>query len=262
MFAIRRLSCCLALALAACARNDAATRRFESLVEYWRWNNYWAGTTYLGQKYVPGRSVRLLMFWHDREPPDGNDQWAWSLIGFCSEDLNVCQAYPNVTTALPTGEMEIGGLNSRAAFQKFVNEKLHNGDGIPRERSLTIDEFATQEISVVLPNLDPPRPIRNREERVKLNEEVQDLLKPLGCQGPSGITKPHLLIPYYGDTDPAIFVYRECGPEVEPPRVSVAVTRREEGIWYVSAMSLIRDENEVRRLRKLIEGALMIEVAP
>jgi hypothetical protein len=239
----------LLLLMAGCfGQSSDADRHVMLLTEHWRWKQYWEGTTELGSLYRAGRAFQALIFWHTSEMPSG--------VGFCSTELAVCQYLLAETVyemKLPPGD------DLRSGFKRFLDSGLGLSAPslyqLPPERE---NNYTSEPTKIVLPMLDPPKPIRDRE--VRPPAEIEALAKSLGC----GVyektgCKIRLLIPFYSLSDPYIPVYRECPPCVGL-KPAVFFMRFDEGRWWRRATDFTDDPITVDRMRRQIEKALMVEV--
>jgi hypothetical protein len=236
-------------AMGCFGQTPAADEPVKQLVEHWRWEQYWNGSTELGPLYRAGREFEALLFWRtSKAPPD---------LGFCSIDLGVCHYGPTQPNFDLVDRMKISaGEDLRTALKHFSTSAFEEDphaiiqDGIPDVADLT-----TELVKITLPPLDPPRPIRDR--KAPPQDEVQALVRSLlGCKPDC---KAHLLIPYFSSDDPWVPVYFEC-TVCQVPKTIIRAMWAGEGQWWTPISSWGHDPADVARTRRLIEKALMLEI--
>jgi hypothetical protein len=240
-----------------CYGQSPAAEHLNQLYEHWRWEAYWDGTTSLGAKYMPGAEFSALFFWH-------TDDFGTS-EGFCAAALNLCQFYPSIRyigtqyeTAISSGE------DIQSAFGKFLGNSFGQYDSIlwrgrPHPSAPNPADYKAEVVTMVLSNLDPPKAIRERTEPPRARTEK--LLANFGCSRDQKECDYHLLIPFYGESDLNVPIYRECLAKCNyPPAILFPKWIDEESVWWQGAMDITSDPAQVRRFRQQIEKALLVEV--
>lgn len=254
-FSWTRLAAGVALSLCVATTchgaTPAARRRLTKLYDHWRWRQYWDDATELGTLYDPGRKFHVLLFWRKDDAPPS--------LGFCSTDLGVCQFYPDIAQAAVNTEMKIPtGDDQLSAFRRFLEssfaQKPSLPAGSPQPRG---PDFLLESTDIVLPVLDPPDAIKERELRPVA--ETEALVATLGCPPGPPNCKRHLMIPFYSENDLWVPVYREC-TDCYNPRPTIIFMRYVEGHWWHGARDFDDRREFVDRTRGKIEKALMIEV--
>jgi len=241
------------LVVAGCfGQASEADRQVRRLVEYWRWKQYWFGTTELGAKYSAGREFRALLFWRtDQTPPS---------VGFCSADLGVCQFYPNLSFAVNSSEMQVpSGDEPQCAFERFLATSFAQKTVlVVRSREAKAADYATEMVKITLPALDPPEAIRNR--RVQPRFETDALIANLSCLPDQPGCKVHLMVPFYSHSDPFVPVFRKCSG-CPDPKPMVIFMRLIDGNWWHGARDFDSSPDSVSRTRSQIQKALLVEVS-
>lgn len=241
------MSASLLLTARCLAQTTDADRHIMQLTEHWRWKQYWEGTTELGSLYRPGRAFQALLFWRTSTMP--------SSVGFCSTELGVCQ----YLLAETVYEMKVPpGDDLGSGFKRFLDGGLSLSSPslyqLPPERE---DSYTSELTRIVLPTLDPPKPIRDKEARPP--SEIEALEKSLTCASyEKADCKVRLLIPFYSLSDPYIPVYREC-PRCVYPMPTIFFMRYNEGNWSYRTTDFTNSPDSVDRIRRQIEKARMIE---
>lgn len=235
-------------------RASDAEQHVKQLIEHWQWNHYWYGTTELGSMYQADREFQALLFWRANGMPDGMRP----SIGFCSTDLDVCQFYPDITVSVISSEMKVAaGDDLQSAFRRFLRASFNQNvlartlEPEPKEA-----DYAAEAVKVHLPPLEAPEAIRER--RVRPIAETDALLAAFACHTDEPGCSGHLLIPFYGDSDPYVPVYWECR-QCPHPKSMVTFMRLDEGKWWHGARDFDDSPDFVQRTRRQIEKALMIE---
>jgi len=239
------------LAIMSCfGQTPAAGARVKQLVEHWRWEQYWNGSTELGPLYRAGREFQALLFWRTDERLPG--------IGFCSIDLGIC-LYDKDQPAYDAGDqMKISpGEDLRSAMAHF-RETAFGGAAHSLIRLPIPDEasYTTELVKITLPPLYPPEAIRDR--KAPPQDQVEALARladcGLGC-------KAHLLIPYFSSNDPWVPVYFECtGCQIPKTIVRAMWSGEPDRVWWTPISSWGHEPADVGRTRRLIEKALILEI--
>ncbi len=142
-------------AMGSFGQTPAADERLKQLVEHWRWEQYWNGSTELGPLYRAGREFEALLFWRTGGVQPG--------VGFCSIDLGIClygRTQPNYYASDPMKTTP--GEDLRSAFARFRETAF----GLMSRFRLPIPDettYETERVKVTLPPLGPPGPIRDRK---------------------------------------------------------------------------------------------------
>ena len=241
----------VALLLALCGLTPAATQeaanRFQQITEYWQWTNYWLGRTDLGVAYPEGKEVRILLFWN-RGPGRPH-------VGFCSLDLSLCRAYADPSEVIgSSGIAHLDHPDLMSAFLAFADRRF-NLDPALRTSAMP-GLYETEEIVARFPKLDLPEAIRNRRRPPGWQEAGPELLALLKCPGNNCGT--HLLVPYFGESDPVVLVYRECAEGCANAGRAILAVRRDQGVWHVTAQE--ERPSELTRVLKLIRSSLMLDL--
>jgi hypothetical protein len=247
------LSCCVvsALLVSTCSgATPAAERRLTKLFDHWRWKQYWDDTTELGTLYSPGRKLHVVLFWRKDDAPPS--------LGFCSIDLGVCQFYPDIAHAAVNTEMKIPeGDDQLSAYRRFLQGSFALGASLPAGPPPRKADFSFESTDIVLPVLDPPDAIKERA--VRPAAETEALVADQGCAPDPPNCKLHLMVPFYGEKDLWVPVYREC-PDCHYGRPMILFMRYVEGHWWHGAMDFDDRRDSVDGTRRKIERALMLEV--
>lgn len=121
-------------------------------------------------------------------------------------------------------------------------------------------EYATEAVTITFPKLDPPKALLERKPRPA--DEIQNLLRILGCRGDTKGCKYHLLIPFYSPSDLDVPLYRECLRDCAATTAQPVILypKMIEGDWWLGATSVTKDPKQVKRTREQIEKALMLQV--
>lgn len=188
-------------AVSCSAQSPAAAQHLGQLLEHWRWQQYWNGSTDLGGLYRAGREFHALLFWHADSMFPG--------AGFCSAELRICLYDKNQPAYDEGNQMAIvGGEDEASAFTRFretaFGDRQHSLIPLPVLRE---SDYPTERVKILLPALDPPEAIRDR--RTPDQGAVDNLVTQLtGDCGPG--CKVHLLLPYFNVHDSNVPIYFEC----------------------------------------------------
>lgn len=241
-----------------------AAQHLKQLIEHWRWKQFWEGTTELGAMYRPGRDFQALFFWRTDEMPPS--------VGFCSADLGLCDFYPNSPGNENNPEMKIpSGEDARSAYERFLADSFGKkllreslplpGFGRPPGGARTPGqngaEYTTELMKITLPTLDPPEAIRDRTPPPRA--EVDALVANLSCLSDQPSCKVHVMIPFFGQSDPYVPVFRQCSG-CPNPKAMIIFMKIIEGSWWHGAMDFNDNPNFVDRMRERIEEALMLDL--
>lgn len=236
------------------AQSPAAAQHINQLIEHWRWEQYWKSSTDLGPLYRTGREFQALLFWHADSMFPG--------VGFCSADLGIC-LYDKNQPAYDEGNQTkiLAGDDEASAFTRFRETAF--GDRLRSLISLPVlreSDYPTEPVKIVLPSLDPPKAIRDRNTPDQ--GAIDDLVKQLtGDCGPR--CKVHLLIPYFNVHDSDVPIYFACSGCKIPKTIVRAMWGGDDvRSWWIPISSWGHDPADVKRTRALIEKALMLEVNP
>jgi len=238
--------------MAGCfGQSSKAERHVSQLVEHWLWKQYWYGASELGTRYRTGQEFQALAFWRaDEKPPS---------VGFCSTELGICQFYPDTTTIGASFEAKMAlREDAQSAFRRFLRDSFgQNASSLVNLPEPSASDYVAETVKIVLPAITAPEAIRAR--RVRPPAETDALSAALSCLPDQSGCKVHLLIPFYSENDPWIPVYRECSrcPNTKP---MIIFMRRIEGTWWHGARDFDDGPDFVRRTRRRIEEALMVEV--
>ena len=230
-------------------QTQAADKHVNQLVEHWRWEQYWNGSTALGSLYRVGREFQAQLFWRTAEAQPG--------VGFCSIDLGIClygRTQPNYDAG---DQMKTApGEDLGSAFARFRETAF----GLMRRFRLPIPNeatYATELVKVTFPPLDPPEAIRDRQAPPQ--DQVKALVDHLAACHPG--CKVHLLIPFFTQNDSFVPVYFECtGCQIPKTIVRAMWSGEPDRGWWTPISSWGHDPADVDRTRRLIEKALMLEV--
>jgi len=264
---------------------------FNQIIEDWRWQKYWGSNSGVDDVYVKGKRATALIFWA-RSPWD-------STKGLCSPSLGFCVGYSNIGDQHKMTLSETA--NARESFASFVesdfnsqglfstlgrligrvrssqtttsvqgakSEELpaYNENGMPQPPK--VNDFATQEIIVTLPELGLPLALVRRDaspgklqQTERMKDEltcwgVKSKLQPQGCSG-------ELVFAYHEETDPVWYVLRRCSTSCEPgfKNETVLALRKDSGRWLLYAGGVIDGPpEEVQRLARLIENAALVHL--
>ncbi len=252
-----RMFLLVAVAAQACWA-QASSPHLNRLFEHWRWMQYWQGATELDSKYQAGAEIPLLLFW-PKDPADPG-------LGFCSSALHVCQFYANSSGDFARSRMEMFAREeARQAFSRFVEEVLRPAAAAPKPKE---SDYATELVTTVLPALDPPAGVRERKPAERAR--IESLAAQFGCRvispdprsPDSGVPdcKYHLLIPFFGDSDMWVPVYSACARECESTDApSITFFQWIKGAWWRGVTTSTKAPNDVARIRRRIEDALLTE---
>lgn len=233
------------------AQTPDAVARVTQLTDYWRWKHYWDGTNELGTQYEPGRRFETLLFWNSNEMRPS--------VGFCSADLGICQYYPDTAMISECYEMKLSsGQKAQAAYQQFLAKSFGQKRPLSASSEVRAGDYTSEMITITLPPLDPPDAIRNHESPPQ--SEVDALVASLTGLPDLPRAKVHLLAPFYSHRDPWVPVFRQCSgcPNSKP---MIIYMRFVEGHgWWHGVMDFNDNPDEVKRMRRQIEKALLVEV--
>lgn len=240
-----RLLLCAALAANCFGQSPAAAARVNQLIEHWRWQQYWKGSTELGPLYRVGREFKALLFW----PTDERR----TEIGFCSLDLALCFYAGGDRMSIRLGE------DLQAALKNFSNRAFEEDPQAAIAVPIPdVSDLATEVTRIKLPALDPPESIRDRKRPPQ--KAIDALVNQLTACGVG--CRAHLIIPYFSPNDPDVPVYFECTGCQVPKTIVRAMWGGDDIVqWWTPISSWGHDPGDVSRARRLIEKALMLEVS-
>jgi hypothetical protein len=150
------------------------------------------------------------------------------------------------------------GESPLSAFERFLSggfsQKIISiaRSPLPKET-----DYATLLTNIVLPPLDPPKGIRER--RMRPASEIQALLASLSCPSDTPDCGLHLMVPFYGDADPSVPVYRQC-LKCYDPHAMIIFMNWVDGHWWHGGTNFDESPDFVSRASGQIEKALMVEV--
>lgn len=234
------------------ASSPYADMNVRALTEHWRWRQYWGETTELGSAYRPGREIDAVVFW--RTGKVGS-------VGFCSTELRVCQYYADLALHYGCYDMDIPvGMDAQIAYQRFIRDPNKRVPGAmePSYVATNPSEFTSERTKFKLPPFEPPEAIRNRTAPPA--EQLDKLVDNLKCVPGEANCQVHLLIPYFNDKDPYVPVFRHCSQCFNPkPMIIFMRWIEEDRTWWHGAMDFTDIPDQVGRIRKQIENALLLD---
>lgn len=224
------------------ATPKAADIALSRLLELWRWQRYWYESSDADSFYRPGTRTEIRLFWIESGTKGG--------IGLCVRELRRCQFYPDVERGWLRTEKRLAGDSAKLrGEEQFIREALEE---FPlKDVEKVHDEVRT----LAFPDWEPPLAIRNREMRPAA--ELSSLVERIGCSTKTRGCQITILVPFYADSDPSVFIYRECRAGCGDRNTAVLLVRLVDEKWVIGATNVILSESRVRRARKQIERAIM-----
>lgn len=251
------------LALVAFCGHSSAVETANQVVgritENWRWSHYWFDKTGIDDHYMAGRKVSALVFWNssDNRP----------IRGLCSSELGICLAYVGPFLDPEPRRMTIAPeISDLSAFTTFVGNGFQDRSHLLAIRGTTVTDFQRQQLSILLPVLEPPSAILHHDIPSQARTDAEEVKRVFRCseedsKAPTEACSGSLVFAYHGAEDPYWFVLRSCSQACEFRGESVEMLRRGDHGWEVTSAGFIdRPQTEVDRLKQQIEKAEMFRL--
>lgn len=228
--------------MAAEEKPDGAWQR---LLEYWRWQRFWYGSSDADRYYSVGAKDQVRLFW----VANGGLQ----SIGICSQAGGLCQFYPDIDKGWLKIEKSIANGTPRAKLEdEFIRDTY---DQFP---PMQIGDRRAAVMKVVYPAWQVPRAVQDR--KVRPADELARLIKLVRCPEGKYKCQSRLLVPFYTESDPRVLIYRECQGACNGSNAVIVMPQLIDNQWFLGATNLDSSKDFVERTRQQIERSVMWRV--
>lgn len=220
---------------------DEEDRRYQAVVAYWEWSNYWDpnGVDFPGVRFRTGLSFAAVVFFSS-SPSEVEPYW-----GFCSRSVSVCQAYwalkdGSITRAAST-VMRVSETNEQA-LTRFREQGFDEAIRPPNQKGLVLvppsqdtkrtthprasDTLRVLRKKVTLKKLGIPEATRLRRRNRFVEEWVKSLGPPDKCRA---------TVPFADERSFVVPVLTEC-----PQEKSIMFMRRVVDEWVATPGGCLR----------------------